>query len=125
MKAMDLNAMLDQVSSLSELVKDEFPKIVNRIKEQFDDKELKRFHHIYVTGDGDSWHAAMSTEMAFNKYAKVNFFSVPAMEFLEYGADYIHQKQCLYLSPSPLSYIQILRYSHLNCNQYNMNKRHS
>ena len=91
MKAMKLNAMVDQVDSLSELVKEEFPKIVNRIKEQFDDKELKRFHHIYVTGDGDSWHAAMATEMAFNSFAKVNYFPVPAMEFLEYGADYIHE----------------------------------
>ena len=68
-----------------------FQIIVEKVQQQYTNDELRRIHHIYVTGDGDSWHAAMATEMAFNQFAKINYFPVPAMEFLEYGADYINQ----------------------------------
>ncbi len=91
MQPMKRNTMEKQLNSLSALVKAQFPIIVEKVQQQYTNDELRRIHHIYVTGDGDSWHAAMATEMAFNQFAKINYFPVPAMEFLEYGADYINQ----------------------------------
>jgi glucosamine--fructose-6-phosphate aminotransferase (isomerizing) len=91
MKPMKKDTMEKQLNSLSALVKAQFPIVVEKVQQQYTNDELKRIHHIYVTGDGDSWHAAMAAEMAFDQFAKINYFPIPAMEFLDYGADYINQ----------------------------------
>jgi glucosamine--fructose-6-phosphate aminotransferase (isomerizing) len=46
-------------------------------------------HRVYTVGDGDSFHAAMATEMAFENIARIPCEPMSAMRFLEYGADFI------------------------------------
>ncbi|WP_170223693.1 SIS domain-containing protein [Nonomuraea turkmeniaca] len=42
--------------------------------------------HVYLTGNGDSYHAALATEMAFQTLAGVRCQALSALRLLEYGA---------------------------------------
>jgi len=52
--------------------------------------EYRSLHRVYTTGDGDSFHATMAAEMAFEDIAQITCEPMSAMRFLEYGVDYIN-----------------------------------
>ena len=81
--------ILDQMETLADIHRNDFKKIDESVKRSFNALELESISHVYTVGDGDSYHASLATKMAFNEYAKVTISPMPAMQFLEYGADYI------------------------------------
>jgi len=86
------DVMLKQVSDLGNLLRTSFLEIDAHVREAFSTEILKRIHHVYAIGDGDSLHAALAAEMAFGEFAGVAYYPREAMRFLEYGADYLSLK---------------------------------
>ena len=82
--------IMDQMQTLGDLHRDSFNEIDRSVRQAFTALELESVKKIYTVGDGDSYHASLGCEMAFNEFAKIVNFPMPAMRFLEYGADYIH-----------------------------------
>jgi len=81
------NVMIGQVEEVGHLIRTEFDEIDRRLQDSLSAETLKRIHQVYITGDGDSWHAAMAVKLAFQKYAGVVYEPLSAMRFLTYGAD--------------------------------------
>lgn len=82
--------IIDQLKTLEDIHRKDFESIIKSIHDGFTDSELTSVHNVFAFGDGDSFHAALSAEMAFNEFSGVNYRPFPAMKFLEYGADYSH-----------------------------------
>jgi len=82
--------IIDQLETLPEIHKEDFKVIDHAIRKGFNALELASVHQVYGVGDGDSYHAALSAEMAFNEFSGVSYLPFSAMHFLEYGADYMH-----------------------------------
>lgn len=85
-------AIMDQVKTLADIHRNNFVEIDRSIKNAFSEPELGSIEEIYPVGDGDSYFAALCTEMAFHEFARVKDYPLSSMRFLEYGADYIHVK---------------------------------
>ena len=81
--------IMDQMQTLGDLHRDSFNEIDRSVRQAFTALEMESVKKIYTVGDGDSYHASLGCEMAFNEFAKIVNFPMPAMRFLEYGADYI------------------------------------
>lgn len=81
--------IVDQLNTLSEIHRENFIFIDRSIRKGFNSLELATVHRLYALGDGDSYHAALSSELAFQEFAGIQYAPYPAMRFLEYGADYI------------------------------------
>ena len=81
--------ILDQMKTLADIHRNDFKKIDESVKRSFNALELESISHVYTVGDGDSYHASLATKMAFNEFAKVTISPMPAMQFLEYGAEFI------------------------------------
>jgi glucosamine--fructose-6-phosphate aminotransferase (isomerizing) len=79
----------NQVKDLSTVMREQTPAFTRIVHDLLTMDEIKSIHQVYTTGDGDSFHAALATEMAFKSIAKVNCEPLSAMRFLEYGADYM------------------------------------
>lgn len=84
------SVMIDnQVMDLSTVMKEQTKPITEVVNDVLTIDEFKALHYIYLTGDGDSYHAALATEMVFKSIADVYCEPMSAMRFLEYGADYV------------------------------------
>ncbi len=81
--------IFDQLQTLSDIHRDDFKNIERENRMCLDALELTSFHRVYALGDGDSYHAALSTELAFNELTGIMYQPLPAMRFLEYTADSI------------------------------------
>lgn len=79
----------DQLKTLGNIHREDFKNIDESIRKGFNALELESVHRIYALGAGDSYHAALSAEMAFSEFAKIPYLPISAMRFLEYGADYM------------------------------------
>jgi glutamine---fructose-6-phosphate transaminase (isomerizing) len=89
MEPMKSSVMLVQVNDLPNVIRTEvrsFDKIIRQVLSPLEVMSLSR---VYLVGDGDSFHASLATEMAFENIAKINCEPQSAMRFLEYGADFI------------------------------------
>jgi glutamine---fructose-6-phosphate transaminase (isomerizing) len=79
----------DQLETIDQIHRENFKTIDKSIRDGFTTLELASLHRVYALGDGDSYHATLATEMAFNEFAQLSYRPISAMHFLEYGADYI------------------------------------
>ena len=82
--------IMDQVQTLGDLHRESFNEIDRSVRQAFTALELESVKKVYTVGDGDSYHASLGCEMAFNEFAKIVNFPMSAMRFLEYGADYVN-----------------------------------
>jgi glucosamine--fructose-6-phosphate aminotransferase (isomerizing) len=81
--------IFDQLKTLSDIHRKDFRNIELANRKCFDALELTSLQRVYALGDGDSYHAALATELAFNVLTGTMYSPLPAMRFLEYTADYI------------------------------------
>lgn len=81
--------ILDQLKTLKSIHSEGFKSINESIIQGFTALEIESVHRVYAVGDGDSYHAALSAEMAFNEFAHIPYLPYSAMRFLEYCADYL------------------------------------
>ena len=81
--------ILDQMKTLGALHRESFTEIDHSVRTALSALDFESLHRVYAFGDGDSYHAALSTEMAFSEFAQIMYRPLSAMRFLDYGADYI------------------------------------
>jgi glucosamine--fructose-6-phosphate aminotransferase (isomerizing) len=86
---MNPEMITDQMVTLGDIHRQNFQEIDRNIRKAFSALEIESLHRVYAMGDGDSYHSALSAEMAFNEFAQIMYLPLPAMRFLDYGADYI------------------------------------
>lgn len=89
MEPMKPSVMVDQVNDLPNLMKTETRAFDHKIRQVLSPLEIMSLSRVYLVGDGDSFHASLAAEMAFESIAKINCEPLSAMRFLEYGADFI------------------------------------
>ena len=89
MNVMPPLVMADQANDLGNVLRDETRPIDKIVRNVLSPLEFKSLKQVFTTGDGDSYHATMATEMAFKSIASIRCEPMSAMRFLEYGADYI------------------------------------
>ena len=81
--------MVEQAQDLGNVLRKETKPIDRIVRNVLSPLEFRSLHRVYTTGDGDSYHASMAAEMAFESIAKITCEPMSAMRFLEYGADYM------------------------------------
>lgn len=89
MEPMDPSVMIRQVEDLPTLMREQVRPIDHSVRAALTPLEILSLHRIYITGDGDSYHGAMASELAFEQFAGIACEPMSAMRFLEYGADFM------------------------------------
>jgi glutamine---fructose-6-phosphate transaminase (isomerizing) len=80
------NAMLEQIYSLPALMKESVQPFDHAIRETLDHELCLSMKRIYVTGCGDSHHAAVGTELAFEVLTGLPVRALTALQYARYGA---------------------------------------
>jgi glucosamine--fructose-6-phosphate aminotransferase (isomerizing) len=81
--------MIRQVESLASDLSEQTEAASERIRELLPVPECASAGPVYLTGDGDSYHAACAAEMAFESLADVACDPVSALRFAEYAAPWL------------------------------------
>jgi glucosamine--fructose-6-phosphate aminotransferase (isomerizing) len=81
--------ILDQLSTLGDIHREHFTEIDASVRRAFSALELESLSRVYALGDGDSYHAALASEMAFGEFSKVSYYPTPAFQFLAYDSDFV------------------------------------
>ncbi|MEV4249960.1 SIS domain-containing protein [Streptosporangium canum] len=74
-----------QVGALGEDLRACHPMVADAARRQASESRWGSLTRVVVTGNGDSLHAALATEMAFHTFAGVACEPVSPLRFLEYG----------------------------------------
>lgn len=83
------NAMIDQVNSIPELIRNILPGFDQRIRRGLDHQLCLSLKRIYLTGCGDSHHASLNSELAFESLAGLPTEALTALQFSRYAAPYL------------------------------------
>ncbi len=86
---MERSPLHQQVDTLPELMRDMVDNLVRRIQEIFPTPICRQIARVYITGCGDSHHAAINSEMAFEQIAGLPCEAQTAMQFGRYGASFL------------------------------------
>jgi len=81
--------MIRQAESLASDLREQTEGASERIRELLPVRECASAGPVYLTGDGDSYHAACAAEMAFESLAGVACEPVSALRFAEYAAPWL------------------------------------
>lgn len=84
-----MNSMVSQVHSLPQLIRESVPKFDESIRMSLDHNLCLSMKRLYVTGCGDSHHAALNTELAFEAIAGIPTEPLTAMQFSRYAVGYL------------------------------------
>jgi glutamine---fructose-6-phosphate transaminase (isomerizing) len=80
------NAMISQIHSLPALIKETVEPFDHQIRQALDHEFCLSLKRIYVTGCGDSHHAAVGTELAYEALTGLPTRAVTALQFARYAA---------------------------------------
>ncbi len=86
-----MNGMIEQVKSLPALVEESFQPIDESVRDVFDHELCLSLKRLFVTGCGDSHHAALGCELAVESIAGVPCEPMTALQFARYAAGFIPQ----------------------------------
>ena len=81
-----MNAMVAQVRSLPTLIREMVPALDDRVRKTLDHKLCLSVKRVYVTGCGDSHHAALASELALETLAGRPAEPMSALQFARYAA---------------------------------------
>jgi glucosamine--fructose-6-phosphate aminotransferase (isomerizing) len=81
-----MNSMLSQVHSLPGLIRESIDAFDDAVRRTFDHSLCLSLKRLILTGCGDSHHAALGSEMAFERLAGVPTEPMTAMQFARYAA---------------------------------------
>jgi glutamine---fructose-6-phosphate transaminase (isomerizing) len=84
-----MNPMVAQVHSLPGLIRELVPIIDDTVRKAVDHARCLSIKRVYVTGCGDSHHAALGTELAFEALAGRPTEPMSALPFARYAAAYL------------------------------------
>jgi glucosamine--fructose-6-phosphate aminotransferase (isomerizing) len=80
----------NQMPDLENVYRESFTEIDHKIRNLFTAGELLAVKKVYAVGDGDSYHAGVASKTAFLKLTGVEYHAIPAMKFLAYEIDCMH-----------------------------------
>jgi glucosamine--fructose-6-phosphate aminotransferase (isomerizing) len=83
----------EQVLSKPALLREFTPKFDRMVREVLDHKTSLEIKRVFAFGCGDSHNAAITSRMAFHKWADVPMEPLTAMEFARYTAPYLAAKR--------------------------------
>lgn len=83
--------MVSQVEGLAGDLRDLVAPFDQQIRTLLTPLEWLSIKKVYLTGDGDSYHAASAAEMAFETLADITTKAISAQRFLDYGAAWMRQ----------------------------------
>ncbi|KAA3646696.1 MAG: SIS domain-containing protein [Chloroflexi bacterium] len=89
MEPMKPDVLVKQVESLPELIREETRRFFAVVQDAFDVGELSKVNRVFITGDGDSYHAAEAVALAFEEIAGVPCEAISAQRFLDYSAEFM------------------------------------
>src|SRR5271155_909840 len=81
--------MVKQVEGLGRDLREQVASISERVHDLLTPEEWASTETVYLTGDGDSYHASCAVEMAFESIAGVSCEPLSALRFLEYGSPWL------------------------------------
>lgn len=84
-----MNSMVSQVHSLPELVSEIVPVLDQMIRITLTHEMCLSMKRLFLTGCGDSHHAALNAELAFESLAGVPAEPMTALQFSHYGVPYL------------------------------------
>jgi glucosamine--fructose-6-phosphate aminotransferase (isomerizing) len=84
-----MNSMVDQVSSLPAMIRESFQSFDDGIRTTLDHQLCLSLKRVYLTGCGDSHHATLNTELAFESLAGLPTEPMTALQFARYGVGYL------------------------------------
>jgi glucosamine--fructose-6-phosphate aminotransferase (isomerizing) len=84
-----MNSMVAQVRSLPALIREMVPVLDDTVRKTLDHKLCLSVKRVYVTGCGDSHHAALASELAFESLAGRPTEPMSALQFARYAAGYL------------------------------------
>lgn len=88
-----MNPMLEQIYSLPGMIREIFQPFDDAVRTTLDFKLCLSLKRLYVTGCGDSHHAAVGTHLAFESLSGVPTEAQTAMEFARYSAPYLPKSE--------------------------------
>ncbi len=86
MEPLKPEVMIRQVEALASDVRELMRPFAQPIRTVFTPSEWRMVNKVYLTGDGDSYHASCAAELAFEAIADVSCEPMSAQRFLDYGA---------------------------------------
>ena len=81
--------MLAQIHSLPALVREVLPLYDRNVREALDDNLCRSVRRLFITGCGDSHHAALASELAFESLAGLPTEPMTALQMSRYAVDFI------------------------------------
>jgi len=86
MEPLNPEVMFRQVAGLADDVRQLTRPFEEQVRAALTPSEWQTVRKVYLTGDGDSYHASCAAEMAFEAIADVDCEPLSAQRFLDYGA---------------------------------------
>lgn len=84
-----MNSMIAQVESIPQMLRETFKSLDEAAKEHLSPETILSLKRIYITGCGDSHHAGLTTQYAFEKLTGLPSQAVTALEFARYRAGFL------------------------------------
>lgn len=84
-----MNSMIEQIHSLPELIRESLPEFDERVRNALDHKFCLSIKRLYITGCGDSHHASLASELAFEALAGIPTEPMTALQYAHYAAGYM------------------------------------
>jgi len=85
------NTMLAQIYSLPDMIREAWPTFDQDTREALDHNLCRAARRLYLTGCGDSHHAALASEFAFESLAGLPTEPMTALQFSRYAVDCLPQ----------------------------------
>lgn len=96
-----MNPMIAQIQSLPGLIRQVTPVYAENIRKTLSPEYCRSIQRIYLTGCGDSHHAALGSELAFELLAGITTEAMTSLQFARYAADSLHYPEsCLVIGTS-------------------------
>jgi glutamine---fructose-6-phosphate transaminase (isomerizing) len=86
-----MNSLVAQVKSMPELLRETFQTLDETARLSLHPELILSLKRIYITGCGDSHHAGLSTQLAFEKLAGLPTTAATALDFARYQAGFLPQ----------------------------------
>ncbi len=89
MKPLEPRILIDQIKDFPAMTREQVTAIDRRVRTLLTPLEYLSIRKVYLTGDGDSYHAARAVELAFEQIARIDCEPLAAQRFLDYEAEFI------------------------------------
>jgi glutamine---fructose-6-phosphate transaminase (isomerizing) len=89
MEPMQPSVMVDQVKNLPTVMRELTQPFDWAIRSVLTPLEYMSLRRVFLTGDGDSYHASMAAELAFENIARIPCEPMSSQRFLDYGAEWM------------------------------------